>query len=534
MINWRLNVAQPAAAVILPADINLRALPGGIDPAIQQPTDEIVHFVWIVAKTQGNNEYQCKLCDTRFRGQPSKVGSHFNAEFSSQRIKLCRHAGNLPDLLKQQLQRAIETKKRKITDLSVAQPSQRIDVILASAARPDADAAILQFLVCEGISPLIVKQESFRNMLRKVGLAGSQYIPPSPQDFGLNRSRSQAEHGLGKVLSDELHRCRNEKTRLLKNISYVGGTICNDGAKWRKRSLINSTLMTSHGPFFAQSTDATGKFKDAHFLLQDIKTAIINVGNENVFIVCLDGACKKTLKLIWDAGDMCQIFPQRCTTHGCNLLVADVGKNFKHEIALCVRLVKFICNHDSIFAIFAEIPGALQLLGVVETRFASQIYSSERILHDKQYIKELFFSAKLREYLARAPAEQRVEHAALEQDFVSNAPAWERVKIFVNIEIPIRTLLRISDGLKPNLAEICFDFETAKRASVAAAVEAEGKYPVEYVGLGDRVERAISKRKKDIVTSLCLAAAMVLPKHVYVPANVVPYEPEGDLKLLMR
>ena len=42
MINWRLNVAQPAAAVILPADINLRALPGGIDPAIQQPTDEIV------------------------------------------------------------------------------------------------------------------------------------------------------------------------------------------------------------------------------------------------------------------------------------------------------------------------------------------------------------------------------------------------------------------------------------------------------------------------------------------------------------
>jgi hypothetical protein len=58
MINWRLNVAQPAAAVILPADINLRALPVGIDPAIQQPTDETVQFTWIVSKTLGNNEYQ--------------------------------------------------------------------------------------------------------------------------------------------------------------------------------------------------------------------------------------------------------------------------------------------------------------------------------------------------------------------------------------------------------------------------------------------------------------------------------------------
>lgn len=141
MINWRLNVAQPAAAVILPAEINLKALPGGIDPAIKQ-------FTWIVAKNMGNNEYQCKLCDARYRGRPSKVGSHFHAEFSSQRIKLCRHAGNLPDLLKQQIQRVIESKKRTVTDISVSPPSQCVDVRLASAARPDADASILQFLVC--------------------------------------------------------------------------------------------------------------------------------------------------------------------------------------------------------------------------------------------------------------------------------------------------------------------------------------------------------------------------------------------------
>lgn len=132
------------------------------------------------------------------------------------------------------------------------------------------------------------------------------------------------------------------------------------------------------------------KLKDAHFLLDDNKTAISSVGSENLFVVCLDGACKKTLRLIWDSEDMNRIFPQRCTTHGYNLLVADVGKNFKTEIALCVRLVKFICNHDRIFSMFSDIEGALQLLGVVETRFASQIYSSKRILADKEFIRELF------------------------------------------------------------------------------------------------------------------------------------------------
>ena len=157
--------------------------------------------------------------------------------------------------------------------------------------------------------------------------------------------------GLGHVLKSELDRCRHIKTGMLNGVSCVGGTLCNDGAKWRKRSLINSVLMTSNGSFFCPSTDATGLFKGAEYLLGDIKSAVSNVGAENVFIVALNGACKKTLRLIENDPTMNQIFPQRCTTHGCNLLIADIGKLFKWEIALCVRLVKFVCNHDTIFSI---------------------------------------------------------------------------------------------------------------------------------------------------------------------------------------
>ena len=102
----------------------------------------------------------------------------------------------------------------------------------------------------------------------------------------------------------------------------------------------------------------------------------------------------------------------------------------------------------------------------------------------------------------------------------------------VNVEIPIRTLLRLSDGHKPNLTEISFGFECASKQSVTAAAAAEAKFPVEYLGLSNRVGVAISKRKGDIVTSLCLAAAMVQPKHVYVAAVEPPYEPEGGFDAL--
>lgn len=224
-----------------------------------------------------------------------------------------------------------------------------------------------------------------------------------------------------------------------------------------ERSLINSVLMTTNGPFFCQSTDATGLFKGADYLLADIKSAIRNVGAENVFIVALDGACKKTLRLIENDPTMHRIFPQRCTTHGCNLLIADIGKLFKWEISLCVRLVKFVCNHDSIFSILKAMPGSLQLLGAVETRFASQIYSSERILADKVFLKEMFYGTAIRDYMVCAPADQNAEYVALEEELISNVVAWERIRIFVAVEDPFRQLLRISDGHVPNLPMIAYE-----------------------------------------------------------------------------
>lgn len=175
------------------------------------------------------------------------------------------------------------------------------------------------------------------------------------QLLGVNRGRSTHPDGFGSILADELLRCRSEKARLLQGTEKIGGTLASDGAKNLKCSVLNSVLQTSEGAYFAQSTNATGKFKNAQFLLDDIKSAIERIGPEYVFIVALDGACKATLRLIWDDPTMHKIFPQRCSTHGLNLLLNDIGSFFKWEIEACVRLVKFVCNHDKVFSILTGI-----------------------------------------------------------------------------------------------------------------------------------------------------------------------------------
>ena len=356
----------------------------------------------------------------------------------------------------------------------------------------------------------------------------SGYCPPRRQALGLDSSRSTDPDKLGEILEKEFSDMRAEKSRLLLGAAEIGGTLCNDGAKWRKRSLINSTLMTSVGPFYARSTDATGHFKDAKYILDDIEAAIESVGKVNVFIVALDGACKKTLKLIWEKASMHRIFPQRCTTHGCNLLIADIGKLFKWEICMCVRLVKYVCNHDRIFSILNDMQGSLQLLGTVETRFASQIYFCERILADEPYLKELFSKGELREYITNgAPPDLVAEHHALYHDFIYNRETWERINVFVDVEVPVRTLLRISDGHRQNLAETSPVYDVMKTKSLAAANAAETKYPLYYEDIHEKCSIIFDKRRKDIVSLLCLAASMVLPKHVYVENDVEVYEVEG-------
>lgn len=172
------------------------------------------------------------------------------------------------------------------------------------------------------------------------------------------------------------------------------------------------------------------------------------------------------------------------------------------------------------------------MLGSVETRFASQIYSCERILKDKDSLRGLFSSPKLLAFLARHP-DLQVEYESLSNDFIYNQKTWERIGVFVAVEVPIRTMLRISDGRRPNLAQISPLFDQAKTEAITAAIQAESKYPLVFNDLCENCRTYIEKRKKDIVSLLCLAASMVFPKHVYVTESMEVYNPDGGQAAIM-
>ena len=135
------------------------------------------------------------------------------------------------------------------------------------------------------------------------------------------------------------------------------GTLCSDGARNIRRDALNSVLNTTLGFFFVQSTDATGKTKDAPFLFEDLAKAVVKIGgSKNVFIICLDGpsVCKAVLRMVNER--MNKIFGQRCATHAWHLLLKDICKfEFMHVLSRIVRLLKFVVNHSGILVIFQEL-----------------------------------------------------------------------------------------------------------------------------------------------------------------------------------
>ena len=304
----RTPLAAAPVAAVLP-----EPPPPGFIVGTLQPTDPVTSFCWILRKHNGNNVYRCKLCSHVFSGQKIVAITHFRSSYSSQRVKDCNDImpellrGHLNDLVAETTQQSKKTEtKRTYSTLGYG---ESIDKQLLGQGAPLADASILRFLVSNGISATAVSSDSFKNMAKAISNAGSGYRAPRHQSFGVNRGRSKDPDGFRNILADELQRCRTEKLRLLQGTEKIGGTLASDGAKNMKCSVLNSVLQTSEGSFFAQSTDATGKFKNAQFLLDDIKSAIERIGPEKVFIVALDGASKATLRLLWNDPTTHKIFP---------------------------------------------------------------------------------------------------------------------------------------------------------------------------------------------------------------------------------
>ena len=210
-----------------------------------------------------------------------------------------------------------ESKKRKAAETLRSQEFSISDALQCSSA-DTFNLALVEFFAANDIAPHTVDSQSLRALIRAARVLPESYVFPDRRLFGCH------DRKLGRILQQAADIARSDREQLLVNVESFGGTIMSDGVKNMKRSLINSTLMTSRGDFHIQCTDTKGAFKNAEYLKEDLKTAVINIGPKSVIVIVLDGACKATLKLINAAvlGGRDEIFAKifgvRCALHGGN------------------------------------------------------------------------------------------------------------------------------------------------------------------------------------------------------------------------
>ena len=161
------------ASATATAEVRMPAYrPNDIAAGIKQPTEPVVRFAWVIERLGGNKKYECKLCRCRFTGQKTMVITHFESNYSLQRISKCMAIQ--PRELVEEIKKSMLTKKKEEEQksnkrmCSTLSSTSDIGIILKGQGKPLADTACLEFIVSQGLSASIVEAPAFRNMIMQV------------------------------------------------------------------------------------------------------------------------------------------------------------------------------------------------------------------------------------------------------------------------------------------------------------------------------------------------------------------------------
>ena len=145
---------------------------------------------------------------------------------------------------------------------------------------------------------------------------------------------------------------------------------------------------------FLKADDCSGEVKYAQFIADLIIKSIEQVGPNKVVQVIMDNApvCKFASLIIEERYD--HIFWTPYIVHNLNLILEEINNKvpwIKEIIGEARQIVKFITNHHQSQAIFQEY-SKLELLKVVETRYASNFIMLRRLLEVKQALVSMVVS----------------------------------------------------------------------------------------------------------------------------------------------
>ena len=409
------------------------------------------------------------------------------------------------------------------------------------------DEALAQFIAVHDFSFHAFDKSNvhWTAVVDAIKAAGVSYVPAKEEVLSEHRERPSGSREGGLFLAKRT--VERERSAIFTSLTSQeineSGTVVSDGAKisTRKRGMLNSALVTVSGVLLLQSTDATGKTKDANYLTDDGVQALkkagpwsiiskklpdgtmvtkINSKIVKVWILDRGGGCVQALSLMEERA---RVITDTCKGHGADLLIEDIAKPFKKHLKQVHEMIVFIISHDAVYGIFISFPDTRALCIPAETRFATEVICVRSLLKDKAQVRKLFVDEAFDEWLRRQPAPIKMKARQLKALALDDA-WWHRCDVFEAIESVPETALRCLDSNDPNLKDValcCYIMEkefkeplTSKLAGISGWREFNLQLDLgsEYLGsLQSYALAMLKKRLPDMLSVPVKAAAAANP-----------------------
>ena len=251
------------------------------------------------------------------------------------------------------------------------------------------------------------------------------------------------------------------------------------------------------------------------------------IGEENVFVLCMDGSCAKTLQLFNEKYP--NKFGQRCATQAALLLYFDIGRDYVEEIVIAKDILKFIINHEYVLELYRN-TGAVSLYELAGTRFVNVVYSAEIVVKEKEKIELLWATPALLLWIENQTADIKLEFLRLREKLILSEKMWQNLNFYVKLQRPLRLFVQITDGKDPTLHLIAYEFNKAKIDTLAVVKEAYQNEQLvadlntkksvninKYTDLDKIITQKFNEHENDCVSDLAIAAYMFTPHYLYDP-----------------
>eukprot|EP00253_Pinus_taeda_P027332 PITA_27332 len=271
---------------------------------------------------------------------------------------------------------------------------------------------------------------------------------------------------------------------------------------------------------FLKAVDCSGIEKDASFISTLLIDAIESVGPHNVVLVITDNTqvCKVVGLIVEGRYD--HIFWTSCAVHSLNLMLAKIGENeWMDEIYVASKEIQmFIANNSMSRAIYRGF-AKLELLKVVETRFASHTLVIKRLVEVRQALQAMVIDPLWESW--RTSTSDRGQK--IKSIFFDGA-WWDKVQYLLRFTELILTLIRAFDTDTPCLGEVYKNIDSMlERIREIIKASENDPYETFYYLVKDIVIETWNK----MITQLLILAYALHPKYYHskilsLPGRTIP------------